>query len=442
MCLTQWRRTQWLLLCTATAGSLQCRPPPNAACVPPPSWYVDPGFLELEKERLFFKTWQYAGPLSKLKQPGDYFTGSLLGRGFVVCMDDDRSIRAFHNICSHRAAAVATGEGHVPVTDAPPTAGVSGLRFECPYHGWQFDLRGRFRGCKVAHGLAGIRDFSPETSSLKPLKVDTWGPLVFLYWGDAEADAPPSVSQFLGDGGARLASELATAAGNPPGQAGNPGSDWVHHKRVEYPMACNWKCMTDNYMDGNYHVFLCHPGLIGCLAMHDNFNLLYDNVAMLCGPSEVPSAWPTEGQPGGKLHHQMVTRTRGGKDQSYSCLYPNSFINRYGQWFSVTNVVPIGPNQCLTTFDLFFKPDTLAKDPEFIAMAEVAEDELQNEDIELCLKVGANLASPMYAAGRYAPIESPMWWHHQRLHKDLFGSAPGLKHRPTDDRMNKALYTP
>ena len=130
-------------------------PTHNVACVPPPSWYVDPGFLELEKERLFFKTWQYAGPLSKLKEPGDYFTGILLGRGFVVCMDDDRSIRAYHNICSHRAAAVATGDGRVPVTDAPPTAGVSGLRFECPYHGWQFDMRGRFRGCKVAHGLTG-----------------------------------------------------------------------------------------------------------------------------------------------------------------------------------------------------------------------------------------------------------------------------------------------
>ena len=130
-------------------------PTHNVACVPPPSWYVDPGFLELEKERLFFKTWQYAGPLSKLKEPGDYFTGQLLGRGFVVCMDDDRSIRAYHNICSHRAAAVATGDGRVPVTDAPPTAGVSGLRFECPYHGWQFDMRGRFRGCKVAHGLNG-----------------------------------------------------------------------------------------------------------------------------------------------------------------------------------------------------------------------------------------------------------------------------------------------
>jgi phenylpropionate dioxygenase-like ring-hydroxylating dioxygenase large terminal subunit len=117
---------------------------------------VDPGFLELEKETVFFKTWQYAGPLSKLKEPGDYFTGSLLGRGFVVCMDDDRSIRAFHNICSHRAAAVADGAmGRVPVSDATPTAGVSGLRFECPYHGWQFDMRGRFRGCKVAHGLTG-----------------------------------------------------------------------------------------------------------------------------------------------------------------------------------------------------------------------------------------------------------------------------------------------
>lgn len=225
-------------------------------------------------------------------------------------MNEAKEIRAFHNICTHRAASVATGEGSVPV--ATPGA----LRLECPYHGWQFDLNGRFRGCKIAHGLAGIENFSPESSGLTPIPSTVWGPLVFLNWGNTPLEP---IEAFLGAGGAQLASEGVTSP------------DWVHHKKVDYPMACNWKCMTDNYLDGNYHLFTCHPGLIGCFKMLDNKNLLFDNVAMLCGPNEAASDWPEEGQPGGPLHHQMVTRTRGGKDQSYSNLYPNTFINRYGE---------------------------------------------------------------------------------------------------------------
>lgn len=112
----------------------------------------------------------------------------------------------------------------------------------------------------------------------------------------------------------------------------------------------------------------------------------------------------------------------------------------FPQWMSVTNVTPTGVGSCLTTFDLFFKKETLA-DKEFVAMAEVAEDELQHQDIDLCLKVSSNLRSPMYAAGRYAPIESPMWWWHQRLHNSIFGTAPGLRHHPKDAGMNRVHYT-
>jgi hypothetical protein len=151
--------------------------------------------------------------LPRCSEPGDYFTGMLGGRGFVVVLDEARQVRAYHNICSHRAAAVAVGEGRVPVCEA----GAGGLRFECPcvpfathtsrrfscaaamlpascllpaaacadaesstathanrddsYHGWQFDMKGTFRGCKVSNGLAGIRNFAPDTSSLTPIRA-------------------------------------------------------------------------------------------------------------------------------------------------------------------------------------------------------------------------------------------------------------------------------
>jgi hypothetical protein len=147
-------------------------------------------------------------------------------------------------------------------------------------------------------------------------------------------------------------------------------------------------------------------------------------------------------------------------------LYPNTFWNRYGSWFSLTNVTPISADTCLTTFDIFFKPSTLG-DAAFVEQCLKAEDELQREDIDLCIKVSENLRNPLYNAGRYAPIEvrsderaafaprctpadcaclrrslcqqAPMWWWHQKLHKDVFGSAPGLKHRPVGS--NRSFYT-
>lgn len=193
--------------------------------------------MDLETERVFKKHWLYAGPLSKLREPGDFFTGMLFGLAFVVVLDESRRVRAYHNLCTHRAAAVATGEGRLPVC-GDEHGGAPGLRFECPYHAWRFDTAGRFRGCRISNGLAGIRNFSPDASSLAPIHVDTWGPLVFIHLGE---ETPPPLAQVMGAGGQQLAAE------------GLADPDWQWYKRIDYPMACNWKAMVDNYQDGNYH---------------------------------------------------------------------------------------------------------------------------------------------------------------------------------------------
>ena len=32
--------------------------------------------------------------------------------------------------------------------------------------------------------------------------------------------------------------------------------------------------------------------------------------------------------------------------------------------------------------------------------------------------------------------QAPMWFFHQKLHNSIFGSAPGLKHRPGGSNRN------
>jgi hypothetical protein len=41
----------------------------------PAYWYTDPAITELERAHVFRKAWNYIGPLSELKNLGDYITG-------------------------------------------------------------------------------------------------------------------------------------------------------------------------------------------------------------------------------------------------------------------------------------------------------------------------------------------------------------------------------
>ena len=70
-----------------------------------PAWvYSDADFFELERAHIFMKTWQLVCHLSNIPDRGDYYTFDLLSeRAFVVRGEDGR-VRAFHNVCRHRAS--------------------------------------------------------------------------------------------------------------------------------------------------------------------------------------------------------------------------------------------------------------------------------------------------------------------------------------------------
>ena len=67
--------------------------------------YNDPVFLELERERIFARTWQLVGRAEQVREHGDYLTAEV-GNDAIVVVRDGTTLRGFHNVCLHRAGPV------------------------------------------------------------------------------------------------------------------------------------------------------------------------------------------------------------------------------------------------------------------------------------------------------------------------------------------------
>src|SRR4026209_1480322 len=93
----------------------------------PFDWYSDPAVLRLERERIFRRTWQYAGRTDQAAETGAFFTCDLGGIPIVVVRDEEGGLRAFLNVCRHRGSLVCEGSG---VRKTLP----------CPYHAWTSGL--------------------------------------------------------------------------------------------------------------------------------------------------------------------------------------------------------------------------------------------------------------------------------------------------------------
>lgn len=191
--------------------------------------YTDPRVFALETERIFMKTWLFAGHESEARAPGDYFTTTLLEQPLIVVRGADDRLRAFYNTCRHRGSRVLMDAcGHA-----------AALR--CPYHNWVYDLAGRLIGIPGEEAYDGS-GFVKEENPLVPVRCEVELGLVFVCF-DA---AGPSLREYLGP---KIIETLSTPLANGRFEV-------VKYKRSDLPV--NWKVFAENVRDG-YHVPFVHP---------------------------------------------------------------------------------------------------------------------------------------------------------------------------------------
>jgi len=208
-----------------------------------PAWtYHHEEFLALEKEALFLRSWQLVGHVSEVENPGDYLRFDLLGESAIVVRDARGGLRAFHNVCRHRASRLLKQR-----------AGHCGTLITCPYHGFSYDLGGRL----VA--VVGVEDFDELDKSqhaLVPLELEVHLGLIFVRF---LADEGPSVARQLAPFEALLKGYLI-ADMRPLA----PLTTQVLH--------ANWKVAVENTLEA-YHVATAHPRLKQLLAGHETLEL-------------------------------------------------------------------------------------------------------------------------------------------------------------------------
>ncbi|KAL3694794.1 hypothetical protein R1sor_008445 [Riccia sorocarpa] len=373
--------------------------PIEEASTPPSSWYTSPEIFSLELDRVFERRWQAVGYCHQLQKPGDFITGKVGRVRYVVCRDEEGNLRAFHNVCRHHAAAVASGSG-------------CASSFVCPYHGWTYGLDGRLQ--KAAR-LGGIRNFTARESGLVPLWVGTWGPFVLIKHRDlSEKETLSEIGdnevqrQWLGSAAKTLSSSGVDAS-------------LSHVGRREYRINCNWKVFCDNYLDGGYHVPHAHGGLASALNLKTYNTTLSEKVSIqTCGyaASSRDERYRSTGETSSTGTDDRKKKKKG-ESVCYAFVYPNFMINRYGPWMDTNLILPISATQCQVIIDWFLEP-SLSNDEALVKSSIDASDVVQQEDIALCESVQEGLQSPAYDVGRYAPkVEYAMHHFHVLLHEDL-----------------------
>ena len=173
----------------------------------PWSWYEDPDVARRERDRIFRRSWQYAGRRDgAAPRRARTWRRTSAGLPVVLTRDGEDVLRAFANVCRHRGAIVARG------------AGERGT-LQCPYHAWTYGLDGCLR---AAPRTKGDPDFALDGLGLLPLALGTWGPFVFV---NPDPDARPARggARRPARRGPRARARRRRAALAPPRRVRDPG---------------------------------------------------------------------------------------------------------------------------------------------------------------------------------------------------------------------------
>ena len=258
-------------------------------------WYTDADVFEREQRLLFERTWQFVCHASELARPGDFVTGTIGRRRFFAVRDRARRIRAFHNVCRHRAHELLEGKGNKVV-------------ISCPYHGWSYGLDGRL---KHAPGSESVPGFDCGAIRLDELSLEIFCGFVFV---NLDPRAAPMSRWYPG-----VEEELRAFV------PGIDGLEPVEEAVVEE--ACNWKVSVENYSEC-YHCKLRHPAFSTGVIDPDSYDI----------------------RPRGYcLRH--TTRAAGGESMAYAIDESDDTASRYSSWYLWPTVsFQVYPGRILNTY--------------------------------------------------------------------------------------------
>jgi phenylpropionate dioxygenase-like ring-hydroxylating dioxygenase large terminal subunit len=317
--------------------------------------YTDARWSEADRTGIFARTWQWVCHVGKLVAPGSYVAATIVEMPIVVVRDRSGELRAFYNVCKHRAHELLTGSGTT-------------RNIVCPYHAWVYDLTGRLTGARRADRMPS---FDTSQVGLDQVRVEEFGGFVYV---NLDPAAAPLAEQ-AGD----LLAEIRHWA---PDVAG-----LTHARRLTYDVRSNWKNVVDNFLEC-YHCHVAHPEFVDLVDM-DTYEVRTHGI----WSSHFASAGT-----GPNAAYDVSGATV--KEHAVWWLWPNTCLLRYpGRGnFMVLQILPAGVGRTRETWDFYFETAELLPAEE--QSVRYIDEVLQQQDITIVESVQRGMSTPAFTQGR------------------------------------------
>ncbi len=328
-----------------------------------PAWtYNSDELTQLEMEQVFLRNWMFVGHVSDIPNSGDYQCFEMANERAVVVRDQNGQVRAFHNVCRHRASRVAgEDKGHC------------GKAFICPFHGWSYNLDGSLKNIPKADSFPEI---DKQQFGLKAVDCEVWHGMIFIRFG--------------GDGAA-VAELFAEAAAE------------IGHYRIEdmqpldapyqYNFDLDWKAVLDIDNEG-YHVPVGHPELFDLVGatytdqrteggLSRAFGYINQRKHRLERNREYVAALPAESYLPESHRHSWI----------YWGLFPGFVLTLFPDQIEIYQIYPTGNQKSVMAGVTYALPDNRAQMQKARELNRDINMDVGDEDIQLIKWAAAGMRS-------------------------------------------------
>jgi len=317
--------------------------------------YTQDKWFDADLQKIIGKTWQWVCHVEKTREPGSYVTVEIAGNPIAIVRDKDNALRAFYNVCKHRAHELLSGEGNTS-------------RIMCPYHAWVYKLDGQL--ARAPH-TENLQDFNTNDICLDQVQVEEFCGFIFV-------NLDPS------------AASLASQSGDLKTEVGHWAPDidkLTFGHRLTYDIKSNWKNVVDNFLEC-YH----------CPTAHKDFCDLVDMDTYKVTTYGIYSSHMADAGDSPNSAYDVSNATV--KTHAVWWLWPTTCLMRYPGRSSmiVLNIIPVGPDRTLETYDFFL--ETPEPDAMEIDAIRYLDEVLQLEDIGLVESVQRGMNTPAFNQGR------------------------------------------
>jgi phenylpropionate dioxygenase-like ring-hydroxylating dioxygenase large terminal subunit len=362
-------------------------------CEALPMWtYASEELLELEYREAFLKTWQFAGHVSEVQEPGQYIVFDMWRDSAIIMRGRDGVLRAFQNVCTHRASRLLDGRGECFGA------------IQCQYHGWTYNHDGSLKAISQPKMFP---ECDKAELALNPVEMEVFHGLIFVKMEKSDClsvkDQYAPIDEFVA---AYHTEDLVR-------MEGSLGQEWD----------CNWKLAWDNYAE-NYHIPLGHPGLQRMTREGGEGGELSTGIGFGTFRMKEKASTNVDEARYQALIHATDHRV---DDPVKRCwmqvgMHMNMGIEFYGEVFWAFQLLPLGVDKTEVRFTGYTRKDMSEEERELLALNVKLNSTVNDQDKTLVERIQRGAKSNGYNPGPLSYIESTLALNHKRF-KELFPVA-------------------